>query len=187
MPRLTRIYTRRGDDGSTALIGGRRVGKDCLRIAAYGTVDELNSLLGVVLAAGPTAELVKPLRRIQNELLHAGAELAVPPGARKSAAGPRLGRRHVAALEKLIERLNRGLPPLKNFLLPGGSLPAAHLHLARTVCRRAERLVVHLAREEPVSSHLLAYLNRLSDALFVIARYQNQTDGQAEVLWGNRA
>lgn len=187
MPRLTKIYTRTGDDGTTALGTGQRVSKDSVRIAACGAVDELNSQIGVVLAAGPAAKLVEPLRRIQNELLHAGAELCIPDADRSKVPGPTIEPRHVAALEELIDRLNQKLPPLKNFVLPGGSLAAAHLHLARTVCRRAERLTVRLARDEPIGKHLIPYLNRLSDALFVMARYQNKTDGVGEPLWNSHA
>jgi cob(I)alamin adenosyltransferase len=187
MPRLTRIYTRSGDDGTTALGSGERVSKTSPRVAAYGTIDELNAQLGVVLASGPAGELVEPLRRIQNELLHAGAELCISETARAKTSGPAIEKRHVEALEELIDRLNKTLPPLKNFVLPGGSLAAAHLHVARTVCRRAERAVVTLAEKEPIGSHVLPYLNRLSDALFVMARYQNRQAGVDEPLWDSRA
>ncbi len=187
MPRLTRIYTRTGDDGTTALGSGERVSKTCPRVAAYGTIDELNAQLGVVLAVGPTEELVEPLRRIQNELLHAGAELCVPESARATAPGPTIEKRHVEELEKLIDRLNKTLPPLKNFVLPGGSPAAAHLHVARTVCRRAERAVIALTEREPIGKHVTSYLNRLSDALFVMARYQNKVAGADEPLWDSRA
>jgi len=187
MPRLTRIYTRTGDEGMTALGTGERVSKTSPRVAAYGTIDELNAQLGVVLAADPASELVEPLRRIQNELLHAGAELRVPASARAKTAGPTIEKRHVEELEKLIDRLNQMLPPLKNFVLPGGSPVAAQLHVARTICRRAERAVVGLAEKEPIGKHVLPYLNRLSDALFVMARYQNKLAGIDEPLWNSRA
>lgn len=187
MPRLTKIYTRTGDDGSTALGTGERVSKTSTRIVAYGTVDELNSQLGVVVAASPAEELVEPLRRLQNELLHVGTELCVPEPARAQTPGPSIGPHHVSELEKLIDRLNQTLPPLENFVLPGGSPAAGHLDVARAVCRRAERVTIGLAHTEPVGKHLLSYLNRLSDALFVMARYQNQVAGVDETLWDSRA
>ncbi len=187
MPRLTKIYTRTGDDGSTGLGTGQRVPKTSTRIAAYGTVDELNSQLGVVLAADPAPELVAPLRQIQNELLHAGAQLCIPESANAAAPGPKIEARHVAELERLIDSFNQKLEPLRNFVLPGGHLAAAHLHVARTVCRRAERIAVQLAQQEPIGEHLVPYLNRLSDLLFVMARYQNKASGVDEPLWDSRA
>jgi cob(I)alamin adenosyltransferase len=187
VPRLTRIYTRTGDDGHTGLGSGQRVSKTSTRVEAYGTVDELNAQLGVVLAANPVDELIEPLRRIQNELLHAGAELCRPESPEAPSAGPRIEQTHVKQLEKLIDELNKTLPPLKNFVLPGGDPAAAHLHVARTICRRAERKTVRLADEERVSGQLVAYLNRLSDALFVMARYQNKAGGVDEPLWDSRA
>lgn len=187
MPRLTRIYTRTGDDGTTRLGTGRRVPKTDLRIAAYGTVDELNSQLGVVLAAGPAAELVAPLRRIQNELLHAGAQLCMPGSADGDAPSPQIAACHVAELERLIDGYNQELEPLKSFVLPGGHLAAAHLHVARTICRRAERIAVQLSQQEPIGARLLPYLNRLSDLLFVMARFQNNASGVDEPLWDSDA
>lgn len=187
MPRLTKIYTRTGDDGSTRLGTGERVSKASDRIVASGTVDELNARLGVVLAAGPAQELIEPLRRIQNELFHVGAELCVSESARAKTPGPRIEPRHVADLEELIDRLNKSLPPLKNFVLPGGSTVAAQLHVARTICRRAERVTVELADKERIGEHVIPYLNRLSDALFVMARYQNKLAGVDEPLWDSHA
>jgi len=187
VPRLTRIYTRTGDDGRTALGTGQRVSKAAQRIVACGTVDELNAQLGLALAAAPAPELSAPLRRIQNDLFHVGAELCIPDSERAASPGPTIRPQHVAALEQLIDQLNAQLPPLKNFVLPGGHPAAAQLHVARTVCRRAEREVVRLAEAETVSRHLLAYLNRLSDALFVMARYQNKLAGVDETLWDSRA
>ena len=187
MPRLTRIYTRTGDDGTTGLGTGERVPKTSPRIAAYGTVDELNAQLGVVLAANPATELVGPLRRIQNELLHAGAQLSMPASGAAKPPGPKIAARHVTELEKLIDVFSQKLEPLRNLLLPGGHLAAAHLHVARTVCRRAERIAVQLAQQEPIGEHLLPYLNRLSDLLFVMARFQNKVSGVDEPLWDSRA
>lgn len=187
MPRLTKIYTRTGDDGTTGLGTGARVPKTSPRIAAYGTLDELNAQLGVALALNPAPDLIEPLRRIQNELFHAGAELCIPERDRAKNPGPRVEARHVTGLEQLIDRLNRSLPPLKNFVLPGGDAAAAHLQLARTVCRRAERETLRLAQEEPIGEQLVSYLNRLSDALFVMARYQNRTAGVDEPIWDSRA
>jgi len=187
MPRITKVYTRTGDDGTTGLGTGQRVPKNALRISAYGTVDELNAQLGVVLTVHPCAELVEPLRRIQNELFHLGAELCVPEAEKAQRPGPRIEARHVRALEQLIDHLNGQLPPLQNFVLPGGTPAAAHLHVARTVCRRAEREVVALASHEAVGAHVLPYLNRLSDALFVMARYDNRQAGVDEPIWDSHA
>jgi cob(I)alamin adenosyltransferase len=187
MPRLTRIYTRTGDDGTTALGAGQRTPKTAPRIEAYGTVDELNAQIGAVLAAGPVEALREPLRRMQNDLFHAGADLCIPDQDKPAAPGPRIEPRHVQALEQLIDRLNADLPPLENFVLPGGSPAATHLHVARTVCRRAEREVLRLRESEPVSDDLVRYLNRLSDALFVMARFENHARGVAEPTWNSRA
>lgn len=187
MPRLTKIYTRTGDDGRTALGSGQRVSKSSLRLAAYGTVDELNSCIGAVLAAAPLAELAERLTRVQNELFHMGAMLCDAEAHDPAKPGPRIETTHVRALEIDIDLLNRELPALKNFILPGGALPAALLHVARTVCRRAERLVVQLAETEPLGVHIIPYLNRLSDLLFVMARFQNRRSGVPEPLWDSRA
>lgn len=187
MPRITKVYTRTGDDGTTGLGTGARVPKTSPRIAAYGAVDELNSLLGVVLASGPVAELAGPLRRIQNELFHCGADLCVPEADKPRFGGPRIEQRHVDALEALMDSLSASLAPLENFILPGGHAVAATLHVARAVCRRAERDVLQLAAAEPVNPLIVHYLNRLSDALFVMARYQNQRSGGGEPLWDSRA
>lgn len=187
MPKITKVYTRTGDEGTTALIGGERVAKDDPRIEAYGTVDELNSTLGVALSSGLSDRLSAVVKRIQNELFHLGADLATPAGRRESLAGPRLAENHVEALEHLIDELNRNLGPLDNFILPGGSPGAGALHFARTVCRRAERRLVTLSAREPVSPVSLRYLNRLSDALFVMARFENQARGVADVYWQSRS
>ncbi|MFQ5349979.1 MAG: cob(I)yrinic acid a,c-diamide adenosyltransferase [Thermoanaerobaculia bacterium] len=187
MPRITRVYTRTGDDGTTALGSGERVSKDDPRIEAYGSVDELNSVIGAALATGLDAELEGVLGRVQNELLHLGADLCVPEERKREMPGPRIEERHVEALEEIIDRLSERLAPLENFLLPGGSPGAAQLHLARTVCRRAERRLVALAAAAEISPAAPRYLNRLSDALFVMARYENQAKGVPEPLWDSRA
>jgi cob(I)alamin adenosyltransferase len=187
VPRITKVYTRTGDDGTTGLGSGQRVPKTAPRIAAYGTVDELNAHVGAALAAGPVADLLEPLRAIQNELFHVGADLCVPEPDKARSPGPRIEQRHVQALEHLIDCLSKHLPPLENFILPGGTPAAAQLHVCRTVCRRAERDVLALAEREPVGPHVVAYLNRLSDALFVMCRYQNQRSGVADPLWNSRA
>lgn len=187
MPRLTRIYTRTGDDGTTALGTGERVAKTSIRVAACGAIDELNSQLGVVLASGLLAELDEPLRTVQNELFHAGADLCVPEQDKGAHPGPRIDARHVERLETLMDRLNEALPALENFVLPGGAPAAAQLHVARAVCRRAERDVARLTETEPVNPQILRYLNRLSDALFVMARRQNHAAGVPEPSWDSRA
>lgn len=187
MPRITKVYTRTGDDGTTGLGSGERVPKDSLRIEAYGDVDELNSCLGAALACGLDARLDEAFSSVQNELLHLGADLCVPEQAKESHRGPTIEARHVEALEALMDELSKDLEPLENFILPGGSTGAAALHLARVVCRRAERRVVTLARQEPVGPFVVTYLNRLSDALFVAARYENKQKGSADIVWDSHA
>jgi cob(I)alamin adenosyltransferase len=187
MPRITRVYTRTGDDGTTGLGGGQRVPKDSLRIAAFGTVDELNSHIGTALAAGVNEAIAEPLRAIQNELFHLGSDLCILEEDKAKMPVPRVEDRHVAALESLMDRLSVELPPLENFVLPGGCPSAAALHVARTVCRRAERLVIALSRKEAVGAFTIKYLNRLSDALFVMARHENRHRGLPDVLWDSRA
>jgi len=177
-----RIYTRTGDKGDTSLRWGERVPKNALRVEVYGTVDEANAHLGMAVAMmeGPAfAALREVLTRVQNELFAVGADLATPPSRGEQ---PRITQASVDALEADIDRLEAGLPPLRNFVLPGGSRPAAALHVARTVVRRAERLLVSLMQQEPVDPALLRYLNRLSDLLFVAARAANQAAGCADVL-----
>ena len=157
-----------------------------MRIDAYGTVDELNSVLGVAVACGLTSELADALVPIQNQLFHLGSDLCVLEEDKERMPVPRVEERHVTALERLIDRLSAELPELENFILPGGSPGAARLHVARTVCRRAERLVVELGEREEIGRWVLRYLNRLSDALFVMARYENLRSGRADVLWDSR-
>lgn len=186
MPRLTKIYTRTGDDGTTGLGDGSRVPKTAPRINAYGVVDELNAAIGFVLTQQPSAELAGVLREIQNELFHCGADLCIPEHAKGAGRGPKIEPRHIEALETLMDRLNESLPALTNFVLPGGTASAAALHVARTICRRAERDVLRLAAIERMNPRVIEYLNRLSDALFVMARRENQLAGVAEPLWESR-
>ena len=187
MPKITKVYTRAGDDGTTSLGGGQRIPKDSLRVAVYGTVDELNSQIGATLAAGADKTLAEDLRRIQNELFHLGSDLCVLEEDKDRMPVPRVEQRHVDALEELMDRLSAELQPLENFVLPGGAPAAVQLHLARTVCRRAERLLVALDADEPVGEANLRYLNRLSDALFVMARWENAQKKVPDVLWDSRA
>ncbi|MFT4197897.1 MAG: cob(I)yrinic acid a,c-diamide adenosyltransferase [Pseudoxanthomonas sp.] len=178
--RLSRIYTRTGDDGSTALGDGSRTGKDAPRVTAYGTVDEANSAIGLVLAAAGVPEDVRALlTRVQHQLFDLGGELCIPGHAA-------IGGADVVALETQLDRYNATLPPLKEFILPAGGEAAARCHLARTIVRRAERETVALARVEAVRAEAIGYLNRLSDLLFVLARVLARADGQGEVLWEHR-
>jgi cob(I)alamin adenosyltransferase len=186
MPRITKVYTRTGDDGTTGLGSGGRVGKDSPRIEAYGTVDELNSQIGLALASGVNETIAAPLASIQNDLFHLGSDLCVPEEEKARRPVPRIEARHVETLEALMDRLSEELPALENFVLPGGSLGAAQLHVARTICRRAERVVVALSRRESVGAYTMKYLNRLSDALFVMARHENKRRGIPDVLWDSR-
>jgi cob(I)alamin adenosyltransferase len=183
--RIDKVYTRGGDQGQTSLIGGDRVSKSDPRLDAYGTVDELNAAIGLAVealetsAAGP--HLVPILRRVQNELFNLGCELATPDAERR-AKQPRVEQRHIDAIERDIDAVNDDLPALKSFVLPGGGWTSAYLHLARTVCRRCERLVVGFATDGlPVR-----YLNRLSDALFVWGRWAALKEGKPENLWDSR-
>lgn len=187
MPRLTKIYTRKGDDGSTGLGGGQRVPKDSPRVQAYGTVDELNSAIGLALAQGLAPRLAEVLPPIQNELFHLGSDLCFIEEDKAKYDLPQIEARHIKKLERLIDEWIQVVGPLENFILPGGSVGAAHLHLARTICRRAEREAIALSRLEPIGSFVIPYLNRLSDALFVMARYENHERGVAEPLWDTLA
>ncbi len=180
---LSRIYTKSGDQGETGLGDGSRVAKDHPRVAAYGAVDELNAVLGLLTANHPDAPEIELLRGVQNDLFDVGADLCAPqPADEPPGAKLRVRPEQSARLESAIDRLNAGLSPLTSFILPGGSPVAAWCHLARTVCRRAERDVVTLARGEPVNPEVIVYLNRLSDLLFVLARVYNN-HGKDDVLW----
>ena len=188
--RITRVYTRRGDQGETDLVGGSRVAKDSLRIDAYGTVDELNAAVGVARAvnvaehrrsrAGREVDAI--LRKLQSELFDLGGELATPAAEFRPGMF-RVGAAEVTALETLMDRCQKDLAPLKSFVLPGGGRVSAFLHVARTVCRRAERDVLRLMRHEDVGAWPLAYLNRLSDLLFVLSRWIGHHLGEREFLW----
>ncbi len=182
---LNRIYTRKGDDGSTALVTGERLPKSHLRVEAYGTIDETNSIVGMArLHTAALPELDAMLARIQNDLFDLGADLATPPTAELKWEPLRILASQVERLEQEIDLLNEDLEPLKSFVLPGGTAASAHLHLARTVSRRAERLMVQFLAEDPqaMSRECLAYTNRLSDFFFVAARWVND-HGRADVLW----
>jgi len=187
--RITRVYTRTGDQGETSLVGGKRTPKDALRVAAYGTVDELNAIVGLARAFNREApegtardHLDAMLRTIQNELFDIGSELATPAEA-AHADMLRVGADHVTALERLIDECQKDLAPLESFVLPGGGKVSAFLHQCRTVCRRAERIVVQLGREEDIGPWPLRYLNRLSDLFFVLSRWIGEHSGEAEYLW----
>lgn len=177
-----KIYTKTGDGGETALFGGGRVGKDDLRVDAYGEIDELNAVLGVARAEG-LGEFDGLVRAIQEQLFTLGSILATPAGAKAAKALPPLHPEWVPAMERSIDTLDEELPPLKSFILPGGTKTSAHLHLARTVCRRAERRVVPLVRGEQVDPTILVYLNRLSDLLFTMARATNHRALVGDVPW----
>jgi cob(I)alamin adenosyltransferase len=189
--RINRVYTRGGDGGETSLVGGERVAKDAIRIQSYGTVDELNAVLGLARTAnretpGASAEdrarLDALLLRLQNELFNLGSDLATLPPDRHPRQ-PVIEERHVTFLEKTIDEMNEGLPELRSFVLPGGGWVSSFLHQARTVCRRAERLVTTLARQEAAGPQALAYLNRLSDLLFVLGRWAARARQEPEPLW----
>ncbi len=181
MVRLTRIYTRGGDGGQTSLGDGTRVPKHALRVAAYGTVDEANAAIGVARLHADTAA-DEMLDRIQNDLFDLGADLCTPEDGRRAARALRITAPQVERLEHEIDAMNASLRPLDSFILPGGTPAAAYLHLARTITRRAERLVSELAAGEPVNPEALKYLNRLSDHLFVLGRRVND-NGARDVLW----
>lgn len=187
--RITKVYTRTGDKGKTRLAGGQSVWKDHVRVEAYGTVDELNAALAVARAlwaresrGAVRGQVESELRWMQNKLFDIGGLLATAPG-QSFENMPRIDVQDVSRLEKLIDGWQQDLQPLKEFILPGGGLTASALHLARTICRRAERCCVRLMRQEPVDKTILVYLNRLSDALFVLARWVSKRLGEPEQLW----
>lgn len=188
--RITKVYTRTGDAGKTRLAGGQQVWKDSLRVEAYGTVDELNASLGVVRVINAemvqrydqARQLERELQWMQNKLFDVGSVLATVPG-QTFKNMPQVSGKDVTRLEKLIDRCQEDLEPLKEFILPGGGKVSGFLHQARTICRRAERLCVGLSREEPVDPTIVKFVNRLSDALFVLARWVAKTQGEPEFLW----
>jgi len=177
------LYTKGGDKGETSLYGPTRVAKDSLRVEAYGTIDELNSSIGVAVAACKHKELSTQLKRIQAELFTAGADLATEFAAKGAARVPRIGKKDTERLESMVDELQTKLPRLTNFILPGGSPLAASLHLARAVCRRTERRVVALARAEKINPEMIPYLNRLSTYLFNLARYANVLEDFEDEAW----
>jgi len=177
-----KIYTKTGDKGKTSLFGGDRVSKDTYRIEAYGSIDELNSHIGVIRALQPPAEVDRMLERIQHQLFVLGADLATPR-TRKGIKVDRIQERHVEFLEHSIDRLDAELPALTGFILPAGSRTASELHVARTVCRRAERRIVQLAKKSDIGTTPVVYINRLSDFLFVAARSVNRMERREEVRW----
>src|SRR6266481_979909 len=188
--RITKVYTRTGDNGETALVGGKRVPKDSARIEAYGTIDELNSIVGLARAfneeklsegeAHRFLDLV--LRQIQDELFDLGSELATPPDFFQEGMY-RVGEREVKKIEQLIDECQKSLEPLKSFILPGGGKLGAYLHQCRTVCRRAEREILRLSRTEDINPRVIKYINRLSDLFFVLSRWIAKQTGQTEYLW----
>ena len=188
--RITKVYTRTGDGGSTRLAGGQQVSKDCLRVEAYGTVDELNASVGFARAmnekgsrvVGAAKRLEQELRWVQNKLFDVGGLLATAPG-QTFKNMPTIKAQDTFKLERMMDRCQKDLAPLKEFILPGGGKVSATLHQARTICRRAERVCVSLARDEPLDAEIIKFLNRLSDALFVLARWVAKTQGEPEVLW----
>lgn len=174
--RLTKIYTRTGDKGTTGLSDGSRVTKDHARIVAIGDIDELNSVIGIVLAQELELKIRDVLLNIQHTLFNLGGELSLP-------GHQLISQQHITYLENQLDTLNENLEPLKDFILPGGTNTAAYIHLARTVCRRAERELITLNNKEEVSEYILQYVNRLSDFLFVLARHINKHSGQPDILW----
>ncbi len=178
-----KIYTKTGDRGETGLFGGGRVRKDDLRVEAYGAVDELNAYLGAARALRLVPDNEADIARIQDQLFTVGALLATPPGAKTAGHVPQVRAEWIAAMEGAIDRIDGAVPKLTNFILPGGTPAAAALHLARAVCRRAERRVISLDAREPVPEQVTTYLNRLSDLLFMMARRENQAAGHAETMW----
>jgi len=190
MIRITKVYTRTGDKGETALVGGKRVPKDSLRIDAYGTIDELNSIVGLARAfneerldAGDAHQFLdEVLCRLQDELFDLGSELATPPESFQEGMY-RVGEAEISRLEKLIDKCQEDLEPLKSFILPGGGRVGAYLHQCRTVCRRAERDILRLSRDEEINRNLIKYVNRLSDLFFVLSRWIAKQTGEQEYLW----
>lgn len=182
-----KLYTKQGDGGDTALYGGRRVPKSSQRIEAYGTVDELNSVLGLALASGAGGRTAEIAGELQDLLFVLGGDLATPAEGEAGSAITRMGPAHVERMEQLIDEIDALLPPLRNFILPGGNPAAATLHMARTVCRRAERASVAADRMgEAINPDAIRFLNRLSDLLFALARFENHRQGGVETVWRAR-
>jgi cob(I)alamin adenosyltransferase len=180
-----KIYTRKGDDGKTALLGGDRVSKHHIRVESYGTVDELNSYLGLIRSGANDTGVIAAIGTVQDRLFTLGSYLASAPGSKMIL--PELYDEDVVFLENEIDRMTAGLPELRNFILPGATQQGAHAHVARCVCRRAERLVVYLSDNEEIDGMIVTYLNRLSDYLFTLARYLDKLGGGEEIAWVPRA
>lgn len=178
-----KIYTKTGDDGTTGLFNGQRVDKFALRVESYGTIDELNSIIGLAYSSCEHPDLANSLKIISNTLFNVGSDLATPLNPPPKFEVIRLKDENITFLEKLIDDHTEQLPPLRNFILPGGTMCAAFLHQARTVCRRAERLIVRLSREDIIGSNIIVYINRLSDYLFTAARYANHRSSVSDIEW----
>lgn len=181
--RITKVYTRQGDRGETRLGGGQTVGKDNIRIETFGTVDELNATIGIALVFGCSKTAERILETVQHLLFTLGGDLCVLKEDQAKWQMKAIDASHVTLLEGFIDELNKQLKPLEEFILPGGSKPAVFLHQARCVCRRSERLAVRLSREEEIGDFVIPFLNRLSDLLFVVSRYENQEGKYQEVYW----
>lgn len=181
--RITKVYTKQGDKGTTRLGGGQLVSKDSIRVKAYGEVDELNSAIGIVLAFEPIPEIKDDLVKIQHELFVLGSDLCVLEEDKTNFKMEVISEKHVTYLENLMDKMNEELKPLEDFILPGGCKTSAFLHQARTICRRAETTVTSLTKQENINATVIKYLNRLSDALFVLARYQNFKTGFEDIYW----
>ncbi len=186
MPKITKVYTKTGDAGETSLGGGQRVPKDSLRIQSYGTVDELNSYIGVAIANGLDNEISDKLKVIQNELFHLGSDLCFTEEDKKKYSIPLIAEKHVLSLENIMDEFSEKMNPLENFILPGGTVGSANLHVARTICRRAERETISLNKQELIGEFVIKYLNRLSDTLFVMARYENYKKNYQDIYWNSR-
>jgi cob(I)alamin adenosyltransferase len=178
-----KIYTGFGDRGKTRLYGGQTVDKDNIRVEAYGIIDELNSLIGLVITYVENPSLIEDLQNIQNNLFELSSELATPNDINNKSMDPAIGDKNIKDIEKKIDKIERQMDPLKNFILPGGSRGAAFCHLARTICRRAERKIVSLNKTELIHPQIIIFVNRLSDYLFVLARYLNKEQDIAELPW----
>jgi cob(I)alamin adenosyltransferase len=181
-----KIYTKTGDDGTTGLFNGQRVPKSSLRVETYGTVDELNSVIGIVIANQVPEEIKNDLCKISNLLFVLGSDLATPLESSNKQKIRRITNKEIELLERKIDEYTQNIPPLKNFILPGGSIVSSYLHLARTVCRRTERLLVRLSEKEEINKNSMIFLNRLSDYLFTASRYANFLLGFNDILWKNK-
>ena len=181
-----KLYTKTGDQGKTGLFGGQRVPKNDLRIETYGTIDELNSILGIVRFHTKNEDLIELYQTLQNTLFNLGSDLATPFASKFEDKIKRINESHIELLEQKIDEFQAATPEFRNFILPGGSAAASYLHLARTVCRRAERICVSLMETEEIGDFAQKYLNRLSDFLFICARYANVVDGYEDIEWSTK-